>query len=38
VKSLVDAGVELVTNVRNQEAAVQTWFVKAFTRDRGVAK
>jgi hypothetical protein len=38
VKSLVDAGVELVTNVRKQEAAVQTWFVKAFTRDRGVAK
>ncbi len=38
VKSLVDAGVELVTNVRKQEAAVQTWFVKAFTRDRDVAK
>jgi hypothetical protein len=36
-KALVDAGVELVTNVRKQEAAVQTWFVEAFTRDCGVA-
>jgi hypothetical protein len=37
VNSLVDAGVELLTSVRKQEAAVQTWFVEAFTRDRGVA-
>jgi hypothetical protein len=37
VKSLVDAGVVLVTSVRKQEAAVQTWFIEAFTRDRGVA-
>jgi len=37
VKSLVDAGVVLVTSVRKQEAAVQTWFLEAFTRDRGVA-
>lgn len=37
VKSLVEAGVVLVTSVRKQEAAVQTWFLEAFTRDRGVA-
>lgn len=37
VKSLAEAGVVLVTSVRKQEAAVQTWFVEAFTRDRGVA-
>jgi hypothetical protein len=37
MKGLVDAGIALVTRVRKQEAAVQTWFVEAFTRDRGVA-
>lgn len=37
VQSLIDDGIELVTNVRKQEAAVQTWFIEAFTRDGGVA-
>jgi hypothetical protein len=37
LKALVDDGIEFVTRVRKQEAAVQTWFVEAFTRDRGVA-
>jgi hypothetical protein len=37
LKSLVDKGVEFITRVRKQEAAVQAWFVEAFTRDRGVA-
>ena len=37
MKSLIDDGIEFITRVRKQEAAVQTWFVEAFTRDRGVA-
>jgi len=37
MKSLIDDGVEFITRVRKQEAAVQAWFVEAFTRDRGVA-
>lgn len=37
LKLLVDDGVEFVTRVRKQEAAVQAWFVEAYTRDRGVA-
>jgi hypothetical protein len=36
-RALVDDGVEFVTRVRKQEAAVGAWFVEAFTRDRGVA-
>jgi myosin heavy subunit len=36
-QTLIEAGVELVTKIRRQEAAVQTWYVEAFTRDRGVA-
>lgn len=36
-KTLVDEGIVLVTRVRTQEVAVQTWFVEAFTRDSGVA-
>lgn len=35
VQALVADGVELLTNIRKQEAAVQTWFVEAFTRDSG---
>jgi hypothetical protein len=34
-KSLVDAGIALVTRVRKQEVALQTWYVEAFNRDRG---
>jgi len=34
---LVDDGIEFITRMRKQEAAVQAWFVEAFTRDRGVA-
>jgi hypothetical protein len=37
LKTLVDDGIEFITRVRKQEAAVQTWFMEAFTRDRGVA-
>lgn len=33
---LVDKGIELVTRIRTLEAAVQAWFVEAYTRDRGV--
>jgi hypothetical protein len=36
-KALVDDGIEFVTRVRKQEAAVHAWFIEAFTRDRGVA-
>jgi len=36
-RSLVSKGIALVNRVRKQEVAVQTWFVEAFTRDRGVA-
>jgi hypothetical protein len=36
-RDLVDEGIELITRVRKQEAAVQAWFLEAFTRDRGVA-
>jgi len=34
-QSLVDGGVSFLTRVRKQEAAVQTWYVEAFNRDRG---
>ena len=34
-KPLVDAGIALVTRVRKQEVALQTWYVEAFNRDRG---
>jgi hypothetical protein len=34
-KALVDAGIALVTRVRRQEVALQTWYVEAFNRDRG---
>ncbi len=36
-KTLVDDGVEFITRVRKQEAAVHAWFTEAFTRDCGVA-
>ncbi|HEY4233178.1 MAG TPA: hypothetical protein VGM76_07115 [Lacipirellulaceae bacterium] len=29
-------GIALVNRVRTQEAALQTWFIEAFNRDRGV--
>jgi hypothetical protein len=35
VRKLVDEGMALVTRVRKQEVAIQTWFVEAFNRDRG---
>jgi hypothetical protein len=37
VKKLIDEGMALVTRVRKQEVAVQTWFVEAFNRDRGTS-
>jgi hypothetical protein len=33
--TLIDAGIALVTRVRKQEVAMQTWYVEAFNRDRG---
>jgi hypothetical protein len=35
LKDLIDAGLALVTRVRTQEVAIQTWFFEAFNRDRG---
>lgn len=37
VERLSEHGLEFVIAVRKQEAAVTTWFVEAFQRDRGVA-
>jgi hypothetical protein len=37
VRKLVDEGMALVTRVRKQEVAIQTWFVEAFNRDRGAS-
>ena len=34
---LIDEALRFVIDVRKQEAAVNTWFVEAFQRDRGVA-
>ena len=35
--SLIEAGLALIQRIRKQEVALQTWFVEAFQRDRGVA-
>jgi len=37
VEALRDRGVAFLNRVRKQEVAVQTWFLEAFNRDRGVA-
>jgi hypothetical protein len=37
IKKLIDEGMALVTRMRKQEVAVQTWFVEAFNRDRGTS-
>ena len=34
---LADEGLKFVIDVRKQEAAINTWFLEAFQRDRGVA-
>jgi hypothetical protein len=34
-KKLVDEGLAFIARVRKHETAIQTWFVEAFTRDRG---
>ena len=34
---LIDTGIPFVARVRKQEIAIQTWFMEAFNRDRGVA-
>ena len=34
-RELADRGLELIVAFRKQEAAVATWFVEAFQRDRG---
>lgn len=36
VRHLVDTGLALVLRIRKQEAAVRTWYIEAFQRDRGV--
>jgi hypothetical protein len=33
---LVERGLSLVLRIRKQEAAVKTWYLEAFQRDRGV--
>jgi len=33
---LIDHGLALVLRIRKQEAAVRTWYLEAFQRDRGV--
>ena len=35
VNDLINKGISLVLRVRKQEMAIQTWFVEAFSRDRG---
>jgi hypothetical protein len=35
IQSMMDQGIALVTRVRKQEVAVQTWFAEAFNRERG---
>jgi hypothetical protein len=37
VEALGEQGVAFINRVRKQEVAVQTWFLEAFNRDRGVA-
>jgi hypothetical protein len=34
---LAKYGIDFITRVRKQEVALQTWYVEAFSRDRGVA-
>ncbi len=34
--ALVDQGLQMVIAARKQEAAISTWYVEAFERDRGV--
>lgn len=34
---LIDTGLAFVARIRKQEIAIQTWFMEAFNRDRGVA-
>jgi hypothetical protein len=35
VKTMIDDGTTLLSRVRKQEVALQTWYVEAFNRDRG---
>jgi hypothetical protein len=35
IQKLVDTSVALVTRVRKQDVALQTWFAEAFNRERG---
>ena len=37
LEALRSQGIALVNRVRKQDVALQTWFVEAFNRDRGVA-
>ena len=37
ISQLIDDGITFVGRTRKQEVAVETWFVEAFNRDRGVA-
>ena len=37
VQKLIDDGIGLIVRTRKQEAALKTWFVEAFNRDRGIA-
>jgi hypothetical protein len=35
IKKLVDEGMAFVARLRKQEVALRTWYIEAFTRDRG---
>jgi hypothetical protein len=36
-EALLNAGLALIVRIKKQEVALQTWFIEAFTRDRGIA-
>jgi hypothetical protein len=35
IKKLIEEGIAFIARVRKHETAIQTWYVEAFTRDRG---
>jgi hypothetical protein len=35
IKKLIDEGLAFIARVRKHETAIQTWYIEAFTRDRG---
>ena len=37
LENIISDGLQLVIRIRKQEAAIETWYLEAFDRDRGVA-